>query len=407
MSGQFFRQFAVTIAVSTIISAINALTMTPSRAVVIFQTEEGKSHESTREALPWWIFGVVGGIVTIWLLPTFLGAEMDRSLSRLLHVNVALNGDDYENEAPKWVWWAVNALYFLPGFILGLPLGWFLIRPVNAVLGWFFRGFNRYFDTMTAIYGRAVGKMLRLSAVVLVVYGGLLVLTVFEFRRTPTGFIPQQDKGYLLLNVQLPDSASVERTQRAMAIIEKIARGDKDDPKNYPGVPGVAHTVGVSGQSLILGANAPNLGSLYVMLTPFDQRHGSKLTADAIAAELQERCSKEVRRAIVSVFGAPPIDGLGSTGGFKLIIEDRANLGLEELQRISDKIVTNCANSPDLKRMYNSSGANTPWLYLEIDRTKCLTLGVQVSDIFSGTHCRSISVPSTSTISISSAAPGR
>ena len=121
---------------------------------------------------------------------------------------------------------------------------------MNRVLGWLFRGFNIGFDWMTRLYGAAVGRMLRLSVVVLVIYGGLLVMTYVEFNRTPTGFIPQQDKGYLLLNVQLPDSASVERTETIMARIETLARK----------TPGVAHTVGVSGQSLILNANAPELG---------------------------------------------------------------------------------------------------------------------------------------------------
>ena len=147
-------------------------------------------------------------------------------------------------------------------------------------------------------------------------------------------------------------------------------------------MPGVAHTVGVAGKSLILDANAPNLGSMYVLLKPFDERRGSALTAAEIAKELKKRCEKEARGAVVSAFGAPPIDGLGTTGGFKLIIEDRGNLGLDQLQRVSEKIVARGNNTPGLQGLFNSSGANTPWLYLEIDRTKCMTLGVQVSDIF-------------------------
>ena len=117
----------------------------------------------------------------------------------------------------------MSAVYILPGVLAGGVLGWLIIRPVNAVLGFLFGGFNRWFDWMTALYGRAVGRTLRLSAMVLVIYAGLLGMTYWQFQRTPTGFIPQQDKGYLLLNVQLPDSASVERTQRAMARIEKLA----------------------------------------------------------------------------------------------------------------------------------------------------------------------------------------
>jgi multidrug efflux pump len=359
VTGQFFRQFAVTIAVSTIISAINAITMTPSRAVVIFKTEESESgHEHRKEALPWWFFGIIGGILSVWLGERFLAGQMGLP---------ALPPPD----APRWMPWAVGAVYFIPGALLGGIVGWFIIEPVNAGLGWFFRGFNRLFDRVIEIYGRTVGGLLRLSAVVVMVYGGLLVLTYFQFVRTPTGFIPQQDKGYLLLNVQLPDSASVERTQRMIARIEEIAKHTD----------GVAHTVGIAGQSLILNANAPNLGSLYVMLKPFDERGSADLTADAIAADLKERC-KVVRGAIVSAFGAPPIDGLGTTGGFKLIVEDRGNLGLGELQRVSEEIVGRGKRTDGLKGMFNSTGANTPWLKLDIDRTKAESLGISVSNVF-------------------------
>jgi multidrug efflux pump len=373
VSGQFFRQFAVTIAVSTIISAINALTMTPSRAVLLFKTDAGHGsangqHAIHREALPWWIFGVLGGLATMWLGQKVLGHSF--GLQEAASAAEAL-------EVPAWLPWAFKGFYFLPGAFIGCVFGWFMIGPVNAVLGRFFRAFNHYFDRLTSLYGRTVGRTLRMSVAVLVIYGGLLVLTYVQFARAPTGFVPQQDKGYLLLNVQLPDSASVERTQRAMARIEKIARGDPDDPEHYPGVPGVEHTVGIAGTSLMLNANAPNVGSMYVLLKPFKERR----SADAIAAEIRERCH-EVRAAVVTAFGAPPIDGLGTTGGFKLIVEDRGNLGLDELQRVSEQIVARGKQTPELEALFNSSGANTPWLYLDIDRTKCMTLGVQISDIF-------------------------
>ncbi len=144
----------------------------------------------------------------------------------------------------------------------------------------------------------------------------------------------------------------------------------------------MAHTVGVSGQSLLLNANAPNLGSLYVMLDEFEKRRGPNLSADAIAEVLKQRCQREVRGAIVTAFGAPPIDGLGTTGGFKLMIEDRGNLGVDTLQRISDQIVERGNKTPGLQGLFNSSRANTPWLYLNIDRTKCMALGVPVSELF-------------------------
>ncbi|HEV3261758.1 MAG TPA: efflux RND transporter permease subunit [Gemmataceae bacterium] len=374
ISGQFFRQFAVTIAVSTIISAVNALTMTPSRAVMIFKTEETHAgHAHRREALPWWIFAVVGGVITWWLGPQLVGGRFG--------LPAPLTAA--EGESTSWSALAVQiAWYAPPGCLLGGLVGWFLIRPVNAGLGWIFRGFNRIFDRMTEGYGWAVSKTLRLSVIVLLLYGGLLGITWWQFTRAPAGFIPQQDKGYLLLNIQLQDAAAVDTTKRVMARIEKIVRGDKNDPQRFPGVPGVEHTVGVSGQSLILSANAPNLGSMYVLLKPFDQRRGATLTADTIAREIQDRCHRDVRGAIVTAFGAPPVEGLGTTGGFKLIIEDRGNLGPTQLQRVSDGIVERGKNTPGLEGLFNSSRANTPWLYLDIDRTKCLALGLQVSDVF-------------------------
>ena len=207
ITGQFFRQFAVTIAVSTIISAINAVTMTPSRAVMIFKTGEGEKHEDVREALPWWSFGVVGGLLTVWLSPRFLEiTDLARQAEELLPANEYL----------RW------AIWFIPGAVAGGAVGRFLIRPVNAVLRWFFRGFNRGFDGVTHLYGWAVGKLLHLSLVVLLVYGGLLVSTYWIFQKAPTGFIPQQDQGRLIVNIQLPDSASLQRTQEAAAQLVAI-----------------------------------------------------------------------------------------------------------------------------------------------------------------------------------------
>ncbi len=292
ITGQFFRQFAVTIAVSTVISAFNSLTLSPALAAILLRPH---------------------------------GAKRD-------------------------------------------PLTWLL----DHFLGWFFGLFNIVFGASTALYVRLVAGLLRISLIALLVYAGLLGVTYWQFNHAATGFIPQQDKGYLVLNVQLPDSASVQRTQRIMARIESLAHD----------TPGVANTVGISGQSLIAGANAPNLGSMYVMLADFSQRRSASLTADAISAALLDRCRREVQGAIVSSFGPPPIDGLGTTGGFKLIVEDRGDLGIGSLQRVADQIVTRGNQTEGLYGLFNSSRASTPWLYLDIDRTKCMTLGVSVSDLF-------------------------
>ena len=385
ITGQFFRQFAVTIAVSTIISAINALTMTPSRAVLIFKSDQKRHGGHRREALPWWIFGVAGGALTYWFGPQLVGGRW----------GFPDPGKVDETVGTDWMSFGLElARYYLPGLIVGCLAGWLIIRPINKGLGWFFRGFNRGFDKMTSIYGMVVGRTLRLSIVVLLVYGGLLAITYWQFTRTPTGFIPEQDKGYLLVNVQLPDSASVERTSEVMALIERITLGDEElskrsgkplpapGVKRYPGVPGINHTLSMAGNSIILNANGPNLGSMYIMLNEFDRRRDPGLTAEAIAAEIQEQCRHEVGEAIVTVFGAPPVDGLGTTGGFNLIVESRGNVPLEELEAVGDKIVEEGNKSEELQGLFNSSGANTPWVYLEIDRSKCRVLGVQVNDIF-------------------------
>jgi multidrug efflux pump subunit AcrB len=363
ITGSFFRQFAVTIAVSTVISAVNALTMTPSRAVLIFKKDDKHpGHEHVREALPWWIFAVAGGVLTFEFGQDLFGARL------------GLPAPPGEEGAPEsWAAWAQRlAVLIPPGVVVGALVGWFAIKPVNAVLGVLFRAFNRVFDRITEVYGAIVGRALRLAVIVLIAYGGLLAVTYTEFNRTPTGFIPQQDKGYLVLNVQLPDSASVERTEALMAEVEEIARQ----------TPGVRHTLGISGRSILLNANAPNLGSMYVMLDPFEKRADADRTADAIGAAIQKRCRTEVSDALVSAFGAPPVDGLGTTGGFTLMIEARGTTDLTQLDEVAGAVVDKGNKTPGLRGMFTSAGADTPWLYLQIDRDKCRSLGVQVSDIF-------------------------
>jgi multidrug efflux pump subunit AcrB len=366
VSGQFFRQFAVTVAASTVISAINALTMTPSRAVLIFKTEEkAGGHEHQREALPWWFFGVLGGLASAALSPELIHLLNSKLSTGLVTVPPA--GEE-PSTLQQWLVWGIA---FIPGALAGGVLGWLVIRPVNAVLGWVFRGFNQIFDRITALYGKAVAEVLRFGVVALTVFGGLLLLTGWQFIRAPTGFIPQQDKGYLILNLQLPDAAAVDRTQRVLDRIEKIALEE---------TPGVQHTLAVAGRSLILNANAPNLASMYVLLKEFGSRPG--LSADAIGADLQERCRQEVRGGLVTTFGGPPVEGLGTTGGFKLIVEDRGGLGLGELQRVSQQIVNRGNRTTGLRDLFSGSQASTPWLYLDIDRTKCVALGIPVSDVF-------------------------
>ena len=218
----------------------------------------------------------------------------------------------------------------------------------------------------------ALGVFLRLAVLVLLVYVGLLGLTVYAFKATPTGFIPPQDKGYLLVNLQLPDAASAERTQAATLLMENIARETK----------GVKHTVAIAGQSLLLNANAPNFGAIYVMLDDFPKRRDKTLHADAIAATLQERFQNEITQGVVNVFGAPPIEGLGTAGGFKIVIEDRGDSELAELEKTTNDAIAKANGDPALRELYTSFRANTPWLFIDVDRVAARSMGVSLFDAF-------------------------
>jgi multidrug efflux pump len=291
ITGQFFRQFAVTIAVSTVFSALNSLTLSPALAAILLRRRG------------------TGGDPLTWLLET--------------------------------------------------------------LLGWFFWLFNGLFAAGTAGYAWVVGKLLRLSVVVLLAYAGLLVLTGWIFSIAPTGFVPQQDQGRLIISVQLPDAASLQRTQEAMAQVEKITRN----------TPGVAHTVGISGLSFIQSANGSNFGSMFVILDSFEERQSPDLRDTAIMDRLRQAWAREVKDAQVLVFGAPPIPGLSVAGGFKLMVEDRGGLGLPELEHQTNVIIGKLRRQPGLFGVSTQFRADTPQLYMDINRTKVAALGVSLDEV--------------------------
>jgi multidrug efflux pump len=365
LTGQFYRQFALTIAASVIISAVNALTLTPSRAVSIFQSEERAAEQAgnadrrhpKKEALPWWSFGIIGGLLSVWL-------------GRFLAGHLGLPAAPGEEARPldKWLYWGA---LFGPGLLIGLVPGWFVIDRVNVVLGSFFRAFNRLFDGVTAVYGWTIGKLLHLSAIVLVVYVGLLALTGWQVASAPTGFIPTQDQGYLLVNVQLPDSASVQRTDAILDRIDQIARR----------IPGVDHTVGVSGISFLTTTNGSNLGTMFVSLKPFEARTAAEYD-EVIAAKIQQQCNQEIEGAYIGVFRAPPIQGLGNAGGFKLQTEQRGYVDLNELQTMTDRLVQRANSDPHYGGVFTLYRAHTPQLFVDIDRAKVQSLQVPMQDVF-------------------------
>jgi multidrug efflux pump len=356
ITGQFFRQFAVTIAVSTVISAINAITMTPSRAVLIFKADEKTGREHVHEALPWWIFAVVGGLLTAWQGPRLL---------LLLHLDWPLRPGQNAFFNLR------NTVLFTPGALLGGVIGWFSIGAVNDVLGRLFRGFNRIFDWMTGLYGWTVSKGLRLAVLVLLGYAGLIGLTWWVFVRAPTGFIPQQDQGRLIINVQLPDSSSLERTKEVVATVDRICRE----------TPGIRHTVAFAGMSFLLQASSPNFASMFVVLDPFDERQKPSLRDTAIMAKLRRAWSEQIKDANVTVYGSSPIPGLGSAGGFRMMVQDRGGLGLDQLQAQTDAVVRKLRAVPGFNNVATQFRSNVPQLRLVVDRTKVAALGVPLNDV--------------------------
>ncbi|HEX3726449.1 MAG TPA: multidrug efflux RND transporter permease subunit [Pirellulales bacterium] len=343
--GQFFRQFALTIAVSMMISTFNSLTLSPALTALLLRPRDKKRAQP----LPWLAFVAAGAWLGWQLLPDYVVAA--------------------GIQLPEWIhddnrpWCAAVA-----GALGGLVVSW----PLNRVLGFSFHLFNLAFDMTGRFYTWIVGRLLRVCLLVLIVYAGLLHLTYTTFMETPKGFIPTQDKGYLLVNLMLPDSASVARTEQAMQRIEEITRQ----------MPGVAHTVAISGQSILLNANAPNFGALYIMLDEFEHRLTPELSGDALAATLQARLQDEISEGLINVLGAPPIEGLGTAGGFKIMIEDRGNTGLDPLQAVTDHIVLTANETPVLRNPFSSFRAKTPWLYLDIDRTAAKAKGVSMAEVF-------------------------
>jgi multidrug efflux pump len=345
VSGQFYRQFALTIAASTVISAINALTMTPSRAVQIM----GRPHEQ-RDPLPRWGYCVIFGLLAMWL-GGWIAIQWPANV-RVLGISLNLT----------------RGALFLVGAIAGFAAA----GPLNWVVTRIFRGFNTGFEAFGRFYARAVRWAVRLSPVMLACYAGLLGLTYFLFRVVPSGFIPEQDKGYVFVVAQLPDGASLERTIAVMQEVEKIGRT----------IPGVEHTINIPGLSFLNGLNMSNSAAMFLTLERFEKRgHDPTRSTQAILEHLRGQLMG-IKDAQLMAFGPPPVEGIGNTGGFKLMLQDIGGRGLEALQGAADSI-TRAANAQQgLVGVFSTFRVGQPQLYLEVDRVKAKSAGVVLSDVF-------------------------
>ncbi|MCI0493136.1 MAG: efflux RND transporter permease subunit [Planctomycetes bacterium] len=263
--------------------------------------------------------------------------------------------------------WALRAAVFLGGAVAG----WFAGVLVNGLMGAFFRAFNWLFDVTISFYGRLVGGLLRISFVALVVYGGLMGLTYLGFRVVPVGFIPEQDKGYLVINAQLPDGAALDRTDKVVRKMSEMARAED----------GVAHTIDLPGYSTVLGTNISNVGGMFVILDEFAKRAGkAELSAPAIMSRLRQKFNT-IPAARVGVFGAPPVEGLGTTGGFKLQVQDRRSAGLRSLQGAVENLADEGNRDPRLAGLFSSFSVTQPQLYVDVDEEKAKAQGINLQDI--------------------------
>ncbi len=291
LTGQFYKQFALTIAISTVISTFNSLTLSPALAALLLRPH---------------------------------GEKKDR-----------------------------------------------LGRAMDFAFGWFFRGFNRLFKRSSSGYSSGVVRVLNHKAAAMAVYALLIGVAWAGFKAVPDGFVPQQDKQYLIGFAQLPDGASLDRTDDVIRRMSDIALEQ----------PGVEASVAFPGLSINGFTNSPNAGIVFVTLKPFAERKSKELSGLAIAGALNQRFGA-IQDAFIAVFPPPAVDGLGTIGGFKMQLEDRGSLGYEALHAATEAFVGKAYQTPELAGVFSGYRINVPQVYADVDRTKARQMGVSVTDVF-------------------------
>ncbi|MBI3864705.1 MAG: efflux RND transporter permease subunit [Planctomycetia bacterium] len=341
ITGQFFRQFAVTIAVSTMISTFNSLSLSPALTALLLRPRE----KHLEPPLPRLAFPLIGAFVGYEFIAPLIQTRFPLALD---------NSGDY-----LWVTSLLCAAFL-----------WCFSKPLNSFFGAAFRRFNAAFTGGTHGYVHLVQRLLRVSVAVLIVYGGLVGITWWEFQRIKRGFIPDQDMGFLMVNVQLPDSASLDRTDAVMRKIEDIAAP----------IPGVRHVAGIGGQSFVLSAAGSNFGSMFIGLKSYAERRDPARSSAAIVNTLRQRIAAEIQEANVAVFGPPPVMGAGRAGGVAMMLEDRGDSGPAALQKELDKLVQAGSQTPGILALFSVFRANVPQLHVDPDPGACMMRGVSLAD---------------------------
>jgi multidrug efflux pump len=264
---------------------------------------------------------------------------------------------------------ALSALLLRPH---GAKPDW-LTKLLDFALGWFFRLFNKGFELTNQWYIRSLHYVVRYAVVTLIVYVGLVYLAYGMFKIVPTGFIPTQDQGYLIVNVQMPDASSIERTDGVMTQLADLALKTK----------GIRDAFAVSGFSILTRSNSSAAGLLFLHLTPFAERAGkSDLTAASVANRLRQQFRKvEGGQAVVLL--PPAVSGIGQAGGFTMEVEDRSGSATpQQLQAATQHLIDAAHSRPELSRLFSTFRASVPQIYVNVDRVKAKQQNVQVTDVF-------------------------
>ena len=296
---------------------------------------------------------------TLVLLAVFVPAAFLPGITGQLYRQFALT------IAISTVFSSINALTMSPA------LAGHLLRPPKARKNLFFRAFDAVFRKTENGYLGIAKTFVRRSAIVMLLFLGLLALTGWQFTRLPTGFLPVEDQGYLMANVQLPDAASLERTGEVLDKIDHILKN----------TPGIQEWVSLGGYSLIDATNASNAAGIFIIMAPWDERNDPSLSQEAILANLQRQFF-QIQEAIVFAFPPPAITGLGVSGGFQMQLEDRADVGLEELQKMVQEVIQDGNAQSALTNLNTTFRADVPQLFAEVDRTKAKTLNIPLDSVF-------------------------
>jgi multidrug efflux pump len=246
-----------------------------------------------------------------------------------------------------------------------------LSKIMQFLFGWFFNLFNKVFDTTQHGYAKSVKLFASRKFIMMVIFTALVALTIQSFKWVPPGYIPAQDKQYLISFAQLPTGATLDRTEKVMREMADAAMAEE----------GVVSAVQFPGLSVNGFVNSASAGIVFVTLDDFENRTTPELSANAIAGRLQEKYNA-IQEAFIAIFPPPAVMGLGTTGGFKLQIQDRADQGYKILDDVVNEVKQKAYQDPALMQVYSNYNVNVPQLLANLDRTKAVQLGVPVEEVF-------------------------